>query len=367
MLYITYMETRKEGLPVEIERRVRRFLLYSAACAAAAALVWLTARYLFWWALPFLLAAALSAAMEPLIVRMQRTVHVRRSFAAAVLTLFFLFLLGGFLSLLLSTLLREAKGLATYLPQLFSALPELLAALSARLEQSAAFPPWLLSLRDTVFAALREQSPALVAALVDRLWALLGTLASAAPQALLGAATTVLAVYFTASAWPQLCHALRRRLSSPKREKLRAVRRAAAHSLLRWLRAQGILFSLTFAQLLGGFLLLRIDFPLLLALLTALVDALPVFGTGTVLLPWALFALLFGNAPLSIALLALYLCTLLVRSLAEPRLLSAEAGLPPIASLMAMYLGWCAFGVGGMLALPLFLLFAVQIRRSLRG
>lgn len=352
---------------MEFERRVRRFLLYSAAGAVVAAAIWLTLRYLFWWTLPFLLAAALSAAMEPPIVFLQRRFHFTRGFSAAVLTLFLLFLLGGFLSLLLSTLWREAQGLATRLPQLLSALPELLAALSARLEQSAAFPPWLLSLRDTFFAALSEQSPSLVSALVDRLWELLRAVASAAPQAILGAATTVLAVYFTASAWPQLCGALRRRLSSPRREKLRTVRRAAVHSLLRWLRAQGILFSLTFVQLLGGFLLLRLDFPLLTALLTALVDALPVFGTGTVLLPWALFALLFGNVPLSIALAALYLCTLLVRSLAEPRLLSAEAGLPPIASLMAMYLGWCAFGVGGMIALPLGLLFAVQIRRSLKG
>lgn len=346
------------------EHQLRRFLLCSAAIAVAIGLIWLILRWLLWWALPFLLAAVLAAVLEPPIVFLQRRLHLRRSFSAAVLTLFLLFLLGGFLSLLLGTLWREAQELLEQLPQLLSTLPELLTALSARMEAAAALPPWLLELRDNLLSALREQSPALISALAERLWTVLRAVAGAAPQVLLAAATTVMAVYFTAASWPQLCGALRRRLSSPHRAKLRAVREAALHSLLRWLRAQCILFLLTFAQLLSGFLLLGIDYPLLFAVLTALVDALPVFGTGTVLLPWALLTLLAGNVPLSIALLALYLCTLLVRNLTEPRLLAASAGLPPVMSLLAMYLGWCAAGVGGMLVLPLGLLFAVQLRRS---
>lgn len=347
------------------EHRLRRFLLLCAALAAAAGLVWLTLRYFLWWTLPFLLAAALAAALEPLIDLMQRRLRFRRGFSAAVLTLFLLFLLGGFLSLLLGTLWREAKGLLEQLPQLLTALRTLLESLAERIERAAVLPPWL-SLHGTLLDTLHEQSSTLIAALVDRLWTLLRAAAGAAPQVLLSAATTVLAVYFTLSAWPQLCAALRKRLSSPRRAKLRAMREAALHSLLRWLRAQCILFLLTLLQLLGGFLLLGLDYPLLFAVLTALVDALPVFGTGTVLLPWALLSLAAGNAPLCIALVALYLGTLLVRSLAEPRLLSASVGLPPVASLFAMYLGWCAFGVGGMLALPLLLLFAVQLCNSLR-
>lgn len=351
---------------MEQERRVRRFLLFLAAAAAGAGLLWLTLRYLLWWTLPFLLSAALAAALEPVIAWMSRRLHFRRGFSAAVLTLFLLFLLGGFCCLLLSTLWNEARGFLTRLPDLLSRLPQLLSALSARLEAHAALPPWLLHLRESLLSTLHAQSPALIAALADRLWALLRAVAAAAPRVLLAAATTVLAVYFTAASWPQLCGALRARLSSPRRSRLRAVREAALRSLLRWLRAQAALFTLTFLQLLGGFLLLRVDYPLLFALLTALVDALPVFGTGTVLLPWALLALLLGNAPLCIALLALYLCTLLVRNLAEPRLLAASAGLPPVAGLAAMYLGWCVCGVGGMLVLPLLLLFFTQIRQSIR-
>lgn len=87
------------------------------------------------------------------------------------------------------------------------------------------------------------------------------------------------------------------------------------HSLTRWLRAQAILCSLTFCQLLAGFWLLGERYSLLAAFLITLVDALPVFGTGTVLIPWALAELLLGSVPRGAALVILYLCTLTVRSI----------------------------------------------------
>ena len=103
---------------------------------------------------------------------------------------------------------------------------------------------------------------------------------------------------------------------------------------------------------------------LLFALLITLLDALPVFGTGTALVPWALIELLFSSVPRGIALLALFLSTLLVRSTLEPKLIASHAGLPPVASLFAMYLGFCTFGIGGMILFPFLLLLTAQFLRS---
>ena len=104
-----------------------------------------------------------------------------------------------------------------------------------------------------------------------------------------------------------------------------------------WLKAQGLLMLITFGELAAGFLLLRVELSLLLAGLVALVDALPVFGTGTVLLPWAVLALLGGDVRMSVGLLVLYSVISLVRSLLEPRLVGARVGLPPLAALVCMY------------------------------
>lgn len=111
-----------------------------------------------------------------------------------------------------------------------------------------------------------------------------------------------------------------------------------------------------------GFTLLGLDFALLAAAFTALVDALPVLGTGTVLLPWAALALLTGDGGLALGLTVLYAVGLLAHSLLEPRLLAGQVGLPPITALLAMYLGFHFMGVGGMVVLPVALLLVKQLQ-----
>ena len=101
---------------------------------------------------------------------------------------------------------------------------------------------------------------------------------------------------------------------------------------------------------------------LLAAVLIAVIDALPVLGTGTVLVPWGLYHLLLGTVPRGVALLALYAIIMLVRNLLEPRVMAAQAGLPPLTALLAMYLGFCLFGVGGMILFPILLLFVKQLQ-----
>ena len=186
-------------------------------------------------------------------------------------------------------------------------------------------------------------------------------LASALPAAALFLCTTVLATYFPSAGRPALLDGLRRRLPPPWRTRLGRVAGGLREALGGWLKAQGLLMLITFGELAAGFLLLRVELSLLLAGLVALVDALPVFGTGTVLLPWAVLALLGGDVRMSVGLLVLYSVISLVRSLLEPRLVGARVGLPPLAALVCMYVGFQALGVLGMLLAPLAAVLARQL------
>ena len=93
--------------------------------AAMAGVSWLVLRYALVWLLPFLLALGAAALLEPLIVRAQRRLHLRRSFTAAVLTLV---LVGGVLAVLIALavqVVEQAVALVSSLPELLAALPEL--------------------------------------------------------------------------------------------------------------------------------------------------------------------------------------------------------------------------------------------------
>ena len=347
------------------DARLKRFLLYAACAASAVIALYVTLRYLLLWLLPFLIAAVFAAAMEPAVRVLQTRLRLQRGFSSLVLTLFLLFLLGGLLSLLGTALTGEAYALLRHVPALLAAVPETLRALLARLDRYAALcPPWLReALTDSITRSVTDAGNWL-GTLSNTLLSALGSFAAALPTLFLGAATSVLAIYYTSSALPTLRAYLAEHASAGTRRRLNRLKDGFTRSAARWLRSELALSAVTFTELLAGFWFLRQPYALLLAFLITLVDALPVFGTGTVLLPWAVAEVLLQNAPKAVFLSLLYLLTLAVRNILEPRLLGAVAGVPPIFSLLAMYLGFCTFGVAGMVLFPFLLLLGVQLWRA---
>ena len=174
--------------------------------------------------------------------------------------------------------------------------------------------------------------------------------------------TTVLAVYFTSLSYPSILAFLKRQLPPAWQGRCREAAHCFRSTILKWLRAELLLILATFGILLAGFVWMRLDYALLAAVFTALVDALPVLGTGTVLFPWALGCFLMGSTERGLSLLVLYAVGLIVHTLLEPRLLAGQADLPPITALLAMYVGFRFMGVGGMILLPIVLLLLKQFQ-----
>ena len=133
---------------------------------------------------------------------------------------------------------------------------------------------------------------------------------------------------------------------------------------LSWAAAQVKLTGVTFCVLLPGFFLLRVARAPLIAMLVCLVDALPVLGTGTVLLPWSLVCLLSGDGGRALGLLGLYLTAATLRSFLEPKILGRKLGLDPLVTLFAMYCGFRLRGFPGMVLLPLLTAGALEISRQ---
>lgn len=345
-----------------MDQQQKKFLLRLAYGGAVAALVWIGVRYVLVWLLPFIIALALAAAAEPVIEFCRRKMRFRRSFTAAVLTLVLLIFLSALVAVILTALLRQAYDLLMTLPEQLERLPDMVEALRRRFDAFCANCP--ASVRRTLQQLTTQLSPQL-SALLQRFTSAAIAFVTAAlaklPQALLFCGTTALAVFFAASSYPAIMAFLRRQLPPEGLYTARGVKASLYATLGKWLRSELILIAVTFAQLLAGLVLLREPYALLLAFLIALIDALPVFGTGTVLIPWSLITLMAGNVPRGIALLALYGCISLVRSILEPRIMAAQANLPPLLTLLAMYVGFCLWGVAGMLLFPIGLLFVKQL------
>ena len=337
--------------------RCLTLLLYGAAAAGA---VWLAVRFLLPWTAPLLVAFGFAALAEPAVRALHRA-GLPRGAAAGLVTLAALALLLCGLGALASRGLAALTRLLGELPGRAEALGSALAALEERLLRAADSFTGGSTYLKTALDAAADSLYAIPAALSQRLLGLLTRLAQSSPDALLFAVTAGIGAYFSSAAWPRVLAFLRAQLPERLRRRLAGLGQDLKQSFGGWLRAQCILAVITFFELLLVFLLLRIRAAALIAALTALIDALPVFGTGAVLVPWALAALLLGDTGRGLGLLIAWGTVSLVRSCLQAKLVGDQIGLDPIASLLAVYAGWRVWGVWGTLSFPLLLVTLRQL------
>ena len=114
-----------------------------------------------------------------------------------------------------------------------------------------------------------------------------------------------------------------------------------------------LIFFLTFGELFLGFTLIGVRYALLLSVITAIIDILPVFGTGTVIIPLAIARALLGDTKTCIYLILMYAFITIVRQIVEPRIVGDGIGLHPAAALFSMYVGLKLLGILGMISFPI--------------
>lgn len=328
---------------------------------------WLFIGYLLPIGLPFLIGFLLARAAEPATALLQDRLHFRRKAAAAcsvsaafLLSLAVLILLFGFVA-------RQLQHLADLLPQLeevlyqgTAALRDWLLRLSHRLpgtlgEVAAGWTARLFSDSSTMMEQALLQIPKLATRLLSSL-----------SQGLFGLVTGIISAYMIADRLPLLRRWLEDHQSAQWQQRWLPALKAMRKALGGWLLAEAKLACLAFGGMLLGFFLLRIENSLLWAGLITLVDAFPILGVGTILVPWSLVCLLQDDLVRGIGLLAIYGVIWLSRSILEPKLVGKGLGLDPLVTLIVMYTGWKLWGIPGMLLSPILALTATQILKQLR-
>lgn len=330
--------------------------------ALAVGLLLLGARYVLPCLLPFLISMALAATMEPLVRVLILRGRFPRAAASGVCTLLLV-------ALLAALLIWGAAGAVTQLMELTGRLPELLGSFLDNLERLEALamhyigsaPVPVQEYLEAALDSLAEQLTAIPATISARLPRLVTAAVEKTPLVLLFAITAGLGTYFISASYPEVKAFILRQIPEKSRSSAREIRDDLRRSVGRWLRAQGLLMLATFGVLTGGFFLLGVDYPVLVAALTAIIDALPILGTGTVLIPWSIYCLLTGSAARGAGLLICYAAATILRSSLQAKLIGDQLGLDPIVSLFSIYLGFRVCGVIGMLLFPLAAVMICQL------
>lgn len=329
-------------------------------------IAWFFKTYLWTAVAPFVFAWLLSLCVTPLARRLSAHAGGKQKMWAILLLLFLLLLLSGLIMLLMNRLYRELGELFQRLTEDKNVLGEVIDRVVDWIERLSTHIPWFKSMRksgdfDAFLDAFDENVKQMIyhaaADIAEKVPDFAIGVIGSIPSFFLVLTVFLLATFYFCADAEKISTLSARILPSRLLLRLRAWRSRLGETVFRFGRAYLLIMLITFAELYVGFLIIGVDYALIMAVLIALVDFLPVLGTGTVMLPWAIGCLILGNVRIGVGLLILYGIESLVRQLIEPRIVGKSVGLPPLAALIAMFAGFRLYGIGGMLAGPLIAIF----------
>ncbi len=332
--------------------KLLRFALYGFCGVIGAVGVWLLLKYAFPILLPFILAYAISCAVRTAAQWLHKKTKTSRSFWAVALIVLTAALITALIWIGASILIREASEAVTSLSDMLNQPDNPISTLAGKIESfgkrfnlgngdfSDTFP-------EMVKGAVGQISTWIAGGAGD----ILGLLPSFIFTLFVG----IIALFYfcldSKGIWKMFSGILSREM----REKVSKTTSAIMRGLGRFIKSYSIIMLITFAELLCGFLVMRVQYAFLAALLIAIVDVLPVLGVGTVLVPWTLLSFMEGNGVRGIQLLVLLGIMYVVRQAVEPRILGKSAGVHPLLALVFVYAGFRLAGVGGMIVAPILL------------
>lgn len=326
---------------------IRKYAYITVTALGICTVGYLFLRYVFIYVCPFLLGFAISAsAKRPAVFLSQKTKISEIVFNVFLSVLFSFGVMAGLGALVY----RGCADGVSFLTSLSEngAIDRAVSALSERFSTLFSNLKLDVDVKTSVTTAGRE----LITASASKLATFLTGAVGAIPKILLFAFITgISAVYFAIDG-----KSIGEKITSVCPEKIThtlcRIKDGVFGAVFKYLRVYSLLAVITFGLMSLGFVILKIDYALLIAVIVALLDALPVIGVGTVLVPWAIYEFAVGNVPLGIGLLILYGINEILRQIIEPRLIGKSLGIHPLLSLFLIYIGYALFGILGLFLLP---------------
>ena len=186
--------------------------------------------------------------------------------------------------------------------------------------------------------------------------------ASSIPKLTVFLIVTILATYFISSDKKKISIFFYKQIPLTWRKKLPHLKKDTFNALFGYFKAILILMGFTFVEVSVGLYILDVKYALVIALIVGISEAIPIVGTGAVMVPWILWNIFIGNMPLALGLAIIYILGVLIRQIMEPKIIGSQIGLHPLVTLLSMYVGLKFFGVLGMFIGPMSLIIVKNLQ-----
>lgn len=341
-----------------INKVIRRIFNFALAILGICIILKLSVFYI-----PFLIAIAISMLIEPIIRWTTKKTNLERKKSAILVLIAVFAIIIGLLTIGVIALVSESanllSGLNDYIDMAYDKIQQLISFINLNgLENKGEINTIIQNATRNIL----ERGSDIITEVLQSLLKIVTSL----PEIGIYTVITIIATYFLCTDRFYMLDQLEHHLPKEWARKIGNHVREITSYLGNYLKAEFILIGIDFLIILIGLLVLNmlnynIKYPLLVAIGIGFVDALPLVGSGTVMVPWAVSSALNGNLKLAIAILILYAIIIIARQFLEPKIVSSQIGIHPIFTLIAMYTGYKFKGVIGMLIGPIILIILKSI------
>ncbi len=330
-------------------------------------------KYAIGFMMPFVLAYIVAAVLRPIVRFISKKTKLNNKLASLFVVVLFYCTIGALIFIICAEAFSFLRDQAMKLPQFYTDTIE--PFLKMLLVKFANAPQDTDETLVSMLSGMFEGFSDVITSVLSSLGSLLSTMstrivtylsgvAMSMPSLILKIVFCIVSTFYFTSDYDFINEFLKKQIGEKSYEKVMAVRVAIREIVVSYIRSYAIILSITFVELTVALLILRIKNAVLLALVIAIFDILPVVGTGTILIPWAVIELIYGHYGMAIGLFIAYIVIFVVRNIIEPKIVGKQVGLHPLVTLLAMFVGTTLFGFVGLFGLPITMALIVDLNEK---
>ncbi|WP_456279114.1 sporulation integral membrane protein YtvI [Bacillus sp. AK128] len=324
-------------------------------------LLLILAIYLLPKSVPIILGLITAIMFEPLVLFLQKRWKVKKVLSVVIVFILFLSVTGFLGYLVFAQLVEQFLYFSKNLPFLLAKLNVIIALYMNQWEVfSATVPKDVIDAIEGSFRSLEDSILSATSTITQSILLFVTTI----PELLIEILVYLIAFFLFSLDLRKLKIQILSFFSDETRDKFLLMYHQLNKAGIGFLKAQLLFSLLTFVLAYFGLLLLNVEYTILLSIVIVFVDILPVLGTGSVLVPYAVYCFMTNQQDTGIGLLILFLVITVVRRVIEPKVYSTNMGISPIASLVSMYLGFQVLGFIGLILGPVVVIIYETLKQA---
>ena len=338
----------------------KRFLINIMYFALILIIGFIALKYLLPLLFPFILGFIIAAMLQKPIAFVSRKTGMSQKLSAIVIILVILIVISVVLFLIGNTVANNIESFIALISKKIENLPSIIENLKHSILRLTENLPSGLKNKITeyinnIFELFTSSDSSIINAPINGFFGA----AKKIPSIFLAVIVSIIATAFLSIDYRKIVNFILRQLSPKNQNTVIAIKRIFFSTILKLLKSYFILMLITFAEIAATLYLMKImgiyntDYVILISALIAIIDIVPIIGTGTIFIPWAIYSMIMDNITMGVVLVIGYLIITIVRNILEPKIIGDQVGASPVITLVFMYIGLKLFGVVGLIVLPM--------------